>query len=361
MCHMKPGLWLRFWKRCQLAWSNLVELDTRLHSGLYQRFPKVMALGGWLLRTFYDFAVSPAFAVILSLLLVGLVISGVVPLIVSLSVVGAWLVAILSIAKNRQVNKLRIAERLVVVFGVAALMAWGADRYVKWCLFNYAKTQTAPHVIQGDTDKLAFDRFKELLESEVPKFVSIPSSNTSVASAKRTTVSRSMADLTLDFAGVEELQMMLRCKTSTPAEKPKHWFSMVDATNMFTWPGKPDEYQPLPLQTQTWDKDYIREDTATGPYDILSESPSGVAKQHVKRGDILVGVIGVTCINCLRARRYYVYFQTGSGGWFYPLPNDAEASIPVPKKKEASIAELEDFLDKEVPPSGRIPIRKAFH
>ena len=168
------------------------------------------------------------------------------------------------------------------------------------------------------------------------------------------------SDLILDFAGVNELEIMLRCTTKTPAEKPKHWFGIIDATNMFTWPGKPDEYEPLPLQTQTWDTDYVRQDTATGPYDVLTESPAQIAKQHVKRGDILVGLIGVTCINCAKTRRYYVYFQVGSGGWFYLEPKGKHPSIPLPKTKDISIAELDKFLDKEVPPAVRVPIKKTF-
>ena len=348
-------------------WHTIVNLDTALHNGLYQRFPTTMRVSGWSLRLLYGIAISPAFAVILSLLLVGFVISGLVPVIVSISVFAAWLVAMLSVARSEAINKLRIAERVLVVFGVAALMAILANRYVKWCLLNYYKTQPSANASPSpkDLDALAYERFRELLDAEIPRLVQVPPPK---AGDKNTppmgTPKLTKADLSIDFAGVSDLMLMFHANTAVPVEKPKHWFTMFDATNMFIWPNKPDSPQPLPLQVQMWN-DYIRQDTPTGPYSVLSESPNEAAKTHVKSGDIILGTIGVTCINCIKVRTYYVYFQMGSGGWFYAVPNGKEKDlfIPVPaaNKKALSIAEIEDAMDKVVPPSLRIPIKKSFN
>lgn len=282
-------------------------------------------------------------------------ISGVVPVIISISVFSAWLVTILSVARNDSVNKLRIGRRLFVVFGISVLAALAANRYVKWCLLNYYKSQpTASMAPRADDDRLIYQRLKEIIDEEVPKYVQITPSGKIPAKPEK-------ADLILDFAGVEDLQLMLHCTTKTPAEKPKHWFGMIDATNMFEFPSKPGDYQPLPLQTQTWDTDYVRQDIPTGPYSILSESPAEIAKQHVKRGDVILGMIGVTCINCAKARRYYVYFQQGSGGWFYQVPKGKELHIPMPKTKAITTSELKDFIDKEVPPQSRTVIKSNFN
>src|ERR1035441_1209497 len=69
-----------------------------------------------------------------------------------------------------------------------------------------------------------------------------------------------------------------------------------------------------------------------GPYSVLDESPPGTARNHVKDGDILLGQIAVTCINCLRVRRYYVYFKMGTGGWVWPIPQTQKVvNILMPK------------------------------
>jgi hypothetical protein len=87
------------------AWlTAIVRADEKLHTELYSKFPTSMRVGGWILRRLYGGAVSPAFAVILGLLLVGLVISGVGPIIVSMSVFAAWLVVNLALAKADWVN-----------------------------------------------------------------------------------------------------------------------------------------------------------------------------------------------------------------------------------------------------------------
>lgn len=106
-----------FWYRDQyvLYWEKLDKVDNKWHEWLYARFPKSIQFGGTILRWLYRGAISPAFAVILTLLLVGLVITGVVPLILSISVFTAWLVAVLSLAKSNWVNRLRIVRRVMIV------------------------------------------------------------------------------------------------------------------------------------------------------------------------------------------------------------------------------------------------------
>ncbi len=136
-----------YWEKCRRFWGTIVELDAKFHDSLYGQYPRTMRFGGDLLRGFYGVCVSPAFAVVLTLLLVGLVISGVVPIIVSISVFAAWLVTILSLARNERVNKLSIVRRLVLVFGVAAIAAVVANRYVRWCLANYYKSQPTVSVV----------------------------------------------------------------------------------------------------------------------------------------------------------------------------------------------------------------------
>ena len=312
-----------------------------------------MLVAGWILRTVYSVCISPAFAVILSLLLVGLVISDVVPVILSISVFAAWLVAILAIAETRRGEPVTDHyARFLVVLATAALMALAANKYVAWCLVNYYKNHPAPSEQKGDADQLASRRLKELLRARIPKMCRFRAGEV----ARHETTSGS---LIAARRGETDLLLMLVCNTETPAQKPKHWFGMIDATHMFTFPGKPDDFQPLPLLGQTWD-DYVRKDTRTGPYSVLSESSSEIAKQHVKKGDVIVGLISTTCINCKTVRRYYVYFKMGEGGWYYEMPKGKEAMIPMPKGESVAENELEAFLDSQIPHKLRIDIPTKF-
>lgn len=101
-------------------------------------------------------------------------ISGKVTVIVSISVFAAWLVAILSVAKADWVNNQRIGRRFLIVFCAAGIMAYTANRYVRWCLINYANNQpktnnqtTTVSPEKKNTDELAYQRFKGLFEGEI--------------------------------------------------------------------------------------------------------------------------------------------------------------------------------------------------
>jgi hypothetical protein len=164
----------------------------------------------------------------------------------------------------------------------------------------------------------------------------------------------------LEFAGRGQLQLLMADTTAVPAEKPKYWFEMTDATNCFTWPGKPEDCQPLPLVSQTYFNDYINAESLNGPYGVLESSPSEVAKQHVKEGDVIIGYIGITCINCFKPRKYYVYFKVGHGGWFYPVPAGIDLISISSNIRTVPDPVLDQFFDKNFPRERRIAIPEQF-
>jgi len=149
------------------AWSQAV------HNAFHTKHPKITRIVGGLLRWFYGAIIHPAFAVLLALLLVGFVISGVVTIIVSLSVFFAWLITILAIAQWQPIRKLNILPRVVVVLVMGVITAGAANRYVKWCLSSYARNQPKPTVEKQaertDSDQLIYERFKDLLAAEIAK------------------------------------------------------------------------------------------------------------------------------------------------------------------------------------------------
>ncbi len=164
---MRGFRWVVQWAHS--TWGTVSHADVRVHQYLYTRWPKAIGVIGWTLRLLYAGCVAPAFAVMLALLLVGLVISGQVTFIVSISVFSAWLVAILSVAKSEWVNKQRIGRRFLIVLCAAGLLASLANRYVKWCLAGYARTQpkTSAQSDSNNNDRLAYERMKELFDQEL--------------------------------------------------------------------------------------------------------------------------------------------------------------------------------------------------
>ena len=175
-------------------------------------------------------------------------------------------------------------------------------------------------------------------------------------------------EVALEFAGRDSLRVQMANTTDNAAEKPKWWFMMIDATNCFVWPEKlvwpekPSGCQPLPLQTVTYNDDYINGMSRLGPYDALSISPEGIAKQHVKPGDEIVGQIAVTCFNCSKMRRYYIYLKFGEGGWMYPILDAKNDSVKIPSGRLQNIPSpiLKDFLKMQVSPDVRIQIPEDF-
>jgi hypothetical protein len=175
-------------------------------------------------------------------------------------------------------------------------------------------------------------------------------------------------EVALEFAGHDDLRVQMANTTDNAAEKPKWWFMMIDASNCFVWPEKlvwpekPTGCQPLPLQTMTYNNDYINGMSRLGPYDVLSISREGIAKQHVKPGDEVVGQIAATCFNCSKMRRYYIYFKFGEGGWMYPILDAKNDSIKIPSGRLPNIPSpiLKEFLQMQVPAEMRIQIPEDF-
>jgi hypothetical protein len=207
---------------------------------------------------------------------------------------------------------------------------------------------------EADLDRATKDAWAQTLAtSKIPPPVPPANIERWHGDAKRTEVA-------LEFAGRGQLQLLMADTTAVPAEKPKYWFEMTDATNCFTWPGKPEDCQPLPLLSQTYSNDYINAEGRVGPYGVLQSSPSEVATQHVREGDVIIGYIGVSCINCFKLRRYYVYFKIGEGGWFYPVPLGKDLSSISYNIRTVPDSALYQFLDKNFPKEKRIAIPERF-
>jgi hypothetical protein len=127
-------------------------LDDRVHIYLSAKFPRAIPVVSRILRLFYAICISPAFAVVLALLLVGFVISGEVTIIVSLSAICAWLIACLSIAKAEWVNRQRIGAKVSVLILSALILFFATHKYVDWCLRHYSMNKAKQDKDQADQE-----------------------------------------------------------------------------------------------------------------------------------------------------------------------------------------------------------------
>jgi hypothetical protein len=164
------GRWLTY------QWRRLDRAEVRTHTKLMRRYPLTAKSVEWCLGFIYDIIISPAFAIILALLLVGLVASEIVTIIVSLSIISAWLIFVITVA--RYVKSLPILRRFIVVALFACVAASLSQLYVRWILDSYARRhQVEPiaHVLAPapssivSVDAAALAQLKDLFQQELQK------------------------------------------------------------------------------------------------------------------------------------------------------------------------------------------------
>ena len=159
-----------YWERCKSRLRQISAADARFHGWLNINWPTTVRVIGAVLSWLYDLCTNSAFAVVVSLLLVGLVISGVVTLTVVLSSMAAWMIALLSLARAGWMKKLRIAPRFIVFLFIVSSTAFGTNGYIHWCLRHYASTREATRGSMPDSvgkvnyDELLFQRVQDLDE-----------------------------------------------------------------------------------------------------------------------------------------------------------------------------------------------------
>lgn len=229
-----------------------------------------------------------------------------------------------------------------------------------WALFAFGVIATFWQQFRSAQADLAKGTGDVWMDIVAKMFYPPPAVPLSALEKTRIRAKTAQADLTAEFAGTGDLLVRFVDKSPVPAEQPKHWSALIDATNMIVWPGnKPDDYNLLPLATQSWDKDYIRRDNPTGAFSVLGEQQTKWAKDHVKKGDIVTGLMCVTCLNCVKTRGYYIYFQFGVGGWYYPT--DKPLPTPFKRQKQIPMADLQAFINRNIPLKGRVTMPPRFY
>jgi hypothetical protein len=139
------------------------------------------------------------------------------------------------------------------------------------------------------------------------------------------------------------------------AQEPKWTMALVDLSNEYYphYKSDPESSEPLPIPTQKID-DFVKRHTSLGNFEIFNEATSN----HVKTGDRIFGLAGITCSNCPADRKMWLYWEVGAGGWyasFSPLKPDEKLF----KQPNMSNVEIDDLLSRAVPLGERIPINEG--
>ena len=156
-------------------WHRAVGLDRRLHSFFIRKYPRLLRWTEWVLALLYLLLANPITALVVSLLLVSLVISGSIRVIVWLSVMVAWLFSVLGFTRIAGLKQLSVIVRTFLVGFIAVVLCWISMFYIQWTLSNYYAHQehhTANTPLTSGTDvdsDSLWNRLQALLENEVQR------------------------------------------------------------------------------------------------------------------------------------------------------------------------------------------------
>jgi len=133
----------RFRRTMHRIWLRVIAADSRMHSAISLRFPRVLSFADRASEIVFNLVSHNAFSVIAGLVGCVLFITGVIDRGVVVAMAAAWLTAILWVARSKPVLALTIPSRLLVMLLSAAIFAclgWGFGR---WALNKYHEDQRA--------------------------------------------------------------------------------------------------------------------------------------------------------------------------------------------------------------------------
>jgi hypothetical protein len=114
--------------------------------------------------------------------------------------------------------------------------------------------------------------------------------------------------------------------------------------------------EPLHMLMRTFD--FIRPGAVSGGYDVFTEINDSPA---FKKGDRIVGTVGITCPTCVTGRTFWVALIWGESGWYAQLSGQKSGGFVTPFTPPGSAAPLSAAYiaqwESKVPELDRIPIR----
>jgi hypothetical protein len=122
---------------------HIVRKDRELHEWVMGHFPRPLRAIDWFLEWLFAVVTHAAFAIIVAFLLVVLVATNVINVIVAASIAGAWLVALIWIARSKSLKNLTILSRWVLVSVIGIVLGLAGSALGDWALKQYNRQKTS--------------------------------------------------------------------------------------------------------------------------------------------------------------------------------------------------------------------------
>ncbi len=134
--------------KLRFVWRTFRATDQAMHSWVMGQFPRTMSIVDRILESLFEGFGHGAFGVFAALLLVALVATNVIPVIVAVSLGGAWIIAVVWLARLRPVKSLTVISRWLVVLIGGTVFALAANSFARWALHQVSlqkSGETAQH------------------------------------------------------------------------------------------------------------------------------------------------------------------------------------------------------------------------
>ena len=151
-----------------------------------------------------------------------------------------------------------------------------------------------------------------------------------------------MPDIGMEFVSPTDVSFRMVNLSDALIRDPKYGFILVDLDAPRTV-GSGDNAIPqiLPIPAATNSGDFLRAQQKYMQRPIVSTFPA--VKAVVKPMDRIFGFVSVSCPNCIKERRYWLYFVNGVGGWYCEIPGENPVGLPIPgmlKDPDAVLASI---------------------
>jgi hypothetical protein len=124
-------------------WAIFKDMDRWVHDRFMRAFPRAIPVFDAVLEVLFGVVTHPAFALIAAALLGVLVLTGVIKAIVFCSILFAWAVAVLWIARAKPVRALTVTFRSVFIGIIGVLLAVAGNSFGHWALNAYNHEKAA--------------------------------------------------------------------------------------------------------------------------------------------------------------------------------------------------------------------------
>jgi hypothetical protein len=134
------------------AWETFREKDRAVHARIMQKFPRGLRIIDTVLEALFGIFSHGAFGILCAFLLIVLVATNQIPVIVAVSLVPAWIIAVVWLARLGPIKSLTVISRVAVVLIGGAIFAVAANAFGEWALRESRQSAES-----GQPQDLAFD------------------------------------------------------------------------------------------------------------------------------------------------------------------------------------------------------------